>query len=835
MSRNSSISKEDGKIIFISDLEGCAEFSTTSNRGPFKSSKQSDVLCSLEFFERLDQFLREKSGNKVAFLGDYFDKGPLALQSITSIVDLHEKHNMNEDNKKVYIILGNRDLNKLRLPYELQEGIINACSSNSKTNNSKGIFRWGTWETFYKNFLKSTSQSSNVEVKSININDERPKLNRKNALKENNIPEEFKEKLKIILEHSMGALDNPEINAVNESNYTTKSRSMKSNILERTLRNLNGILDFYSEPGQVKFCDAVKRLFNYGKIVEYDPTYKVLMSHGGGMDETIFNKLKTSSDLLQSFKNSTSKMDYFSRIEWFRLELTKPLSKIYNDTSNISSIEELCDNVNLLLRQVSVNTNGFNNFSQTVSNRNNICPEYYLLQAMGLKGETGKPFASFVESCDTPGGCGGPKDSTQEYSTFLKELHKMGVDVISCGHIPQCIPVPLIYKRQTFGTNNNTKLDPIVFILNDTSNGYRPSNIDDVSKVPLSFIQKMGNTTHVGVGLFDNSRMIECNTEKHLFGKNTSTMKPSNKNFACQLENNNLNKFIEGTQIENKHSKEPSLFRKMTRYFRNTSGRDRRYSRTDFVKSGAQPLLLLRNLKQKSNEMGLTAKFNSIVDSTQSLKEFEVLLRTWNIKSKNLPCFINHFVDGKVQQKNGSGKVVKNSNGKNIMIDGCVPFKYIKYTDSQYLKFNGGFRKPAIVGLSDIPPKCNLFNSTINEKTQPVFLEEHMQLNERNPTINEQFTSNLPKQTVNNKPVNISVRNLKSLIDDKYYKDKEFVQKSPWGAGKYVFLGKFLGEKNIQDWHDGLRAQYQFKHKYINDSTTRVEVFNKAKHGNINK
>jgi hypothetical protein len=65
----------------------------------------------------------------------------------------------------------------------------------------------------------------------------------------------------------------------------------------------------------------------------------------------------------------------------------------------------------------------------------------------------------------------------------------------------------------------------------------------------------MGNTTHVGVGLFDNSKMIECNTKNHLSGKITNTMKPSNKNFACQLENNNLNKFIEGTKIENRHSK----------------------------------------------------------------------------------------------------------------------------------------------------------------------------------------------------------------------------------------------------------------------------------------
>jgi hypothetical protein len=105
-------------------------------------------------------------------------------------------------------------------------------------------------------------------------------------------------------------------------------------------------------------------------------------------------------------------------------------------------------------------------------------------------------------------------------------------------------------------------------------------------------------------------------------------------------------------------------------------GKNLQYSRKNFDTS--RPFLLLRNLKQKS-----TAKFNSIVDNTPSLKEFEVLLRTWNIKSKKFPCFVNHLINGKVPKKNAQQK--------NIM------YKYIKYTDSQCLKFNGGFKKPIII------------------------------------------------------------------------------------------------------------------------------------------
>jgi hypothetical protein len=479
MSRNSSISTEDGKIIFISDLEGCAEFSTTSQFGPWKSSPQSQILCSSKFFDRLDQFLLEKSGNKVVFLGDYFDKGPLALQSIELIVSLYEMHNKISKPKKVYIILGNRDLNKLRLPYELQEDIIKGCSPSEINNNKSNpkIFRWGIWKTFYQQFLKSTNESPNK--------DPNQTVHRQNAIKENNnrIPAEFKKKLEIILETSMGALDNPNINASGKNNYISKTANKKNNILEKTIRNLEGILTFNIETNGIRvgFCDAVIKLFNYGTIVEYDPTYKVLMSHAGGMDENIFNKLQKTEDLLEVFKKANSNnvlnndsktsspnkvsnylnMDYFSRIEWFRRELSKPLSNIYNKNSSISSIDDLCNSMNSILDKVNNNTDGFTNFSQKVNNSNNknsIYPEYYLLQAMGLKGDAGKPFLSFVESCDTPGGCGGPKDSTATYSAFLKELNKMGVDVISCGHISQCIPVPLIYKRQTFKSTTGKKV-----------------------------------------------------------------------------------------------------------------------------------------------------------------------------------------------------------------------------------------------------------------------------------------------------------------------------------------------------------------------------------------
>ena len=85
----------NGKMIFISDLEGCAEKSMSRQ-------DQSRVICTDDFFRNLNIFLESNPSNKVAFLGDYFDKGNMFENNISHIINLYETFNNNT--KKEFIL-----------------------------------------------------------------------------------------------------------------------------------------------------------------------------------------------------------------------------------------------------------------------------------------------------------------------------------------------------------------------------------------------------------------------------------------------------------------------------------------------------------------------------------------------------------------------------------------------------------------------------------------------------------------------------------------------------------------------------------------------------------
>lgn len=543
--RNATLKKAEGEILFISDLEGCATYSPLGEN-------QSSVMCSKEFFNALDDFMKNNSSNKIAFLGDYFDKGP-HLESIGSIVFLYEKYNKEGKPKRVYILLGNRDINKLRIPYEVQQKII----SSERFNEGKQL-RWKDWDNVTKNgnttkgfySLISEASSNKSSKEEVSIGYQHP--NGHTPLNLNNIPiqQKYIDKiLKIILEKSMDAMHNPGIvsgntneqktqKISNNKNKTFNSKNKTFNSLKKILkRNDNtknnnnkitklGNVKFNENTGVVNFREKVTKLFEYGKLIEYDVDFQVLMSHAGGMDESVLFAGNIYSSICNELNEKIDSLDYFSRIEFCRRKLMeksgrKNLSNIKlfkaTNSSSMYGIEYLCEEINNVFNAVREKTETFTSF-----NHNTLCPEYYLLQAMALKPDSDKEiekhFASVIHAGDAPSGCKGPKSSSPEYSAFLSKINSMGVKFISCGHIPQCVPLPLIYVRETFKesfnrsfTKNNTmELDPIVFIQNNTSNGYRPKNLNKVWKVPISFIQRKGTLQEpkliAGVGLFDENK-----------------------------------------------------------------------------------------------------------------------------------------------------------------------------------------------------------------------------------------------------------------------------------------------------------------------------------------
>ena len=101
------------KLLMFSDIEGCQA----------SPGEQSKFLCSKGFYDKIADMLDpdpDKGGDAnlhIAFLGDYFDQGMLVYDSIKGMISLL-------DNPKfagrVHVILGNRDVNKLRFCFELR-------------------------------------------------------------------------------------------------------------------------------------------------------------------------------------------------------------------------------------------------------------------------------------------------------------------------------------------------------------------------------------------------------------------------------------------------------------------------------------------------------------------------------------------------------------------------------------------------------------------------------------------------------------------------------------------------------------------------------------------
>jgi hypothetical protein len=76
------------------------------------------------------------------------------------VIKLYEKYNITLKGNgfgKVHIILGNRDLNKLRIPYEVQDDIVKPTN-----RSSRGL--WPVWEQFYDIFSNSSNTSNKKQL-----------------------------------------------------------------------------------------------------------------------------------------------------------------------------------------------------------------------------------------------------------------------------------------------------------------------------------------------------------------------------------------------------------------------------------------------------------------------------------------------------------------------------------------------------------------------------------------------------------------------------------------------------------------------------------------------
>ena len=204
---------------------------------------------------------------------------------------------------------------------------------------------------------------------------------------------------------------------------------------------------------------------------------KVLLSHSGSFSPAVF-----TLDI-GNIKEPTKQLNNYELIEHYRKQLD-----IKNDSyDNITNIDigEVIKNYNKLYDDVRDEVIAYDNKNIADDNKEQkMSKNYYLLQAMGLKGTNGE-FASPIESCVITPGC--KNDPIKPINENLNDyLKNQNIQFISHGHIPFCCTVPLIYKNSD-----------IVFISNDTSNGNRPDVYKDLSEIPLSFVSS--NEDKVGI------------------------------------------------------------------------------------------------------------------------------------------------------------------------------------------------------------------------------------------------------------------------------------------------------------------------------------------------
>ena len=416
------------QLISISDLEGCLLVSTSKQ-------KQHTVLCAETTFGAIKTYLLKDPGNHIAFLGDYFDNGPYMFMSIKGIVDCHR-----QSPEQVHIILGNRDINKMRIAVEKDIDYVNTPPT------IKNI--WKTWQDkpseAFTTFYAKDSRRANTPL----------------------------ERTKHLLDKTYGAPNLLE-NIANELNI---SQDNALNLFASIFLN-----DSTQHTGMKKdFVDNCRYLFDNGKIMEKVTVGEknVLLSHGGSFSKRIFtsdnitiidaiNVNMVEKDIPVEFTNSTN---YYEKMETCRKIIDDKEDMVDGSTPSkiidevISSYNTFYSRVLKYLRSIDV--------ANVETIRNNY--SYHMLQSNPLA-KSGSP----VSNCVLRGLCNSP-EQIKPIPKFLKDYFNNNIHIISHGHIPFCGTVPLIYKNEG-----------IIYVSNDTSNGNRPlytEQVVNLENVPLSLI-----------------------------------------------------------------------------------------------------------------------------------------------------------------------------------------------------------------------------------------------------------------------------------------------------------------------------------------------------------
>ena len=397
-------SDRDGvkKLLMFSDIEGCQA----------SPAPQSTFLCSTPFYNEIARKLEADPNLEVAFLGDYFDQGMRVYDSIKGMKMLLDKFTK----ERVHVILGNRDVNKLRFFYELN-GMNLYLPPGS---------RWKTWDGYYDGLKGKTGvelvKHTLITSMNVKLEEDGKMTGLYSFMPYHMIKDATDEQALKYLKVALGIIP---------SDDTTK--------------DAHDVLGFFME------C-KLAHVFNG----------KVLLAHGGGFDSDAF----FDDNYVKGFEK-TVPPPYSKTLEAFRKILsgytTDDLQSRLTDTVTVQKSVDVYNNLlQTVLSQLHIER------TEKETERKPPSWEFILLQALGLKPDSEDArYKSLIQSCSQDG-CKGPNiplSTDKDGQKLAKILKDSGITHVSYGHKPICFPIPVIYQRK--------EVPGVTFISNDTSNGNR--------------------------------------------------------------------------------------------------------------------------------------------------------------------------------------------------------------------------------------------------------------------------------------------------------------------------------------------------------------------------
>jgi len=443
------------KLLMFSDIEGCQKWNLAgSKKGEFE---QSGFLCNPAFYTEMRKRLIADPNLHIAFLGDYFDHGMGVYDSIIGMNRLLTEFNK-DGKERIFVILGNRDVNKLRFCFELvKEGIVGLKKGNRWESGFGAFFDNlnGKTGVALANCILFHSMGAKIEMGTFNTNgDPTAKLVGLHSFLPSSLPDDQKQNSELALKYLKAALG-----------IDLQGEARPDDALD--------LLDFFSK---CKLADVFD-----------GPGGKVLLAHGGGFDSDAF----FDQPYVYTFEKTeaVTGQNYHIMLEEFRRKLSLTVQSGGDRTASQRYGDDQSKRNKYGRKQVPYSVDVYNTLLRDVLKEIRLGQftwKFVLLQALGLKPDSEDArYKSLIQSCSQDG-CKGPNDpltTDKDGSQLAKILNNSGITHVSYGHKPICFPNPVIYRRK--GTEKGKEIERITFISNDTSNGNR--KIDEV-----------GNSTAIG-------------------------------------------------------------------------------------------------------------------------------------------------------------------------------------------------------------------------------------------------------------------------------------------------------------------------------------------------